>query len=79
MTSKKEKQFRQKLKMAAARMDVEEAKKHFKPSSARETAVFVNTPEISRLYVQLRRAEESGDMVKQNLIMQEIAKLETGA
>ena len=66
MISKREKQLRQKLKRAAA---------------AREPAAIaipVDPARYNRLNEQLRRAEESGDMVKQNLIMQEMAKLETG-
>jgi len=43
-----------------------------------ETPSITNPARYNRLNEQLRRAEESGDMVKQNLIMQEMAKLETG-
>jgi len=63
MISKREKQFRQKLKRAAAQM---------------ETPRITDPARYNRLNEQLRRAEESGDMVKQNLIMQEMASLETG-
>jgi len=61
MTSKREKQLRQKLKRAAAQA---------------ETAQITDPARYNRLNEQLKRAEESGDMVKQNLIMQEMAKLE---
>lgn len=62
MKSKREKQLRQKMKRAAAM----------------EAAAPVNSARLNWLNEQLRRSEESGDMVKQNLIMQEIAKLEMG-
>jgi hypothetical protein len=62
MISKREKQFRQKLKRAATM----------------ETPRITDPARYNQLNEQLRRAEESGDMVKQNLIMQAMAKLETG-
>jgi hypothetical protein len=37
-----------------------------------------NLARYNRLEEQLKRAEESGNMVNQNLIMEEMAKLETG-
>ena len=64
MKSKREKQFRQKLKRAAAEREA--------------AAIPVDPARYNRLNKLLSRAEESGDMVKQNLIMEEMAKLEMG-
>jgi len=68
MKSKRDQQLRRKIKKAAA-------------NDSAYTGVNLTAPrfvieKLNWLNKQLRRAEESGDMVKQNLIMEEIAKYE---
>ena len=61
----------QRLKRMIKRADIESRQ-------LGSTPVTLDPVRYNRLDEQLRRAEESGDMVKQNLIMEEMAKLETG-
>ena len=62
----------QRLRRAIKRADIESRKLGAAP-------VTLNPARYNWLNEQLKRAEESGDMVKQNLIMEEMAKLEAGA